>query len=54
MRAHAAKRKSQRNLADIVKERKALEVHREECFAYQEEQDALKKKWGVVFQKWRW
>ena len=49
MRAHVAELKSQRMLAEIVKERKALELSREDCFAYQEEQDALKKKWGFAY-----
>jgi len=49
MRAHVAELKSQRSLAEIVKERKALEVRREDVFACQEEQDALKKKWGFAY-----
>jgi hypothetical protein len=49
MRVHVGELKSQLILAEIVKECKALEVRREDCFAYQEEQDALKKKWGFAY-----
>jgi hypothetical protein len=49
MLAHVAELKSQRMLAEIVKERKAFERRREDFFAYKEEQDALKKKWGFAY-----
>ena len=49
LRAQVAELKSQRMLAEIVKERKALELRRENFFAYKEEQDALKKKWGFAY-----
>src|SRR5712691_3552212 len=49
MRAHGAELKSQRSLADIVKEHKVLELRREDFFAHKEEQEALKKKWGFAY-----
>jgi len=49
MLAHGAELESQSSLAENVKECKALELRREDFFAYKEERDALKKKWGFAY-----
>ena len=49
MHAQVAELNKQRMLAEIVKERKALELRRQDFFTYKDEQDALKKKWGFAY-----
>jgi hypothetical protein len=39
----------QRLLAELIKERKALELRREDVFTYKEEQDTLKQQWGWAY-----
>jgi hypothetical protein len=39
----------QRRLAELIKERKALELRREDVFTYKEEQDTLKQQWGWAY-----
>jgi hypothetical protein len=47
--AQVATRIRQRLLAELMKERKALELRREEVFVYKEEQDTLETRWGWAY-----
>jgi hypothetical protein len=47
--AQVATRIRQRLLAELMKERKAIELRREEVFVYKEEPDTLETRWGWAY-----